>query len=48
MQPIQMQLSQNQKNFFEVFCTFPESKSNSKYLHKEDECQKPFHSEITD
>ena len=48
MQPIQMQLSQNQKLFSEVFSAFPESTQNLEYLEKEDEPQRPFLCEIID
>ena len=48
MQPIQMQLSQNQKLFPEVFSAFPESTQNLEYLEKEDEPQRPFLREIID
>ena len=48
MQPIQMQLSQNQKILSKVFSARSESTSNSKYLEKEDESQRWFPSEIID
>ena len=48
MQPIQMQLSQNQKILSKVFSARSESTSNSKYLEKEDEPQRWFPSEIID
>ena len=46
MQPIQMQLSQNQKLFSEVFSAFLESIKNSEYFETKDEPQKEFLSEI--
>ena len=36
-QPIQMQLFQNQKTFFEFFFTFPKSILNFNHLHKKDD-----------
>ena len=48
MQPIQMQLSQNQKLFSKVFSAFPESTQNLEYLEREDEPQRPFLREIID
>ena len=36
---IQMQLSEKQKTFFQVFVPFLESTSNSKHSEKENDCQ---------
>ena len=36
-QPIQMQLSQKQKSFFQFFFAFSEPILNFKYLHKKDD-----------
>ena len=47
-QPIQMQLSQNEKILSEFFVAFPESASNTEYFGKEDEPQRPFLFEIID
>ena len=46
MQPIQMQLSQNQKIFSEFFSALPESTKNLEYFEKKDEPQRLFVFEI--
>ena len=48
MQPIQLQLSQNQKIFSDCFSAFPKSTYHSEHFEKEDEPQRIFVSEIID
>ena len=43
-----MQLSPNQKTFYQFFSAFPESTSNLEYLEEEDERQRFCVSEIID
>ena len=49
MEPIQMQLSNKQKNFFRFFFgTFFKSRSNFEHLEKKDNPLRPRVTEITD
>ena len=48
MQPIQMQLSQNQKKFSEFLSAFPESTQNLKDFQKKVEPHRRFLTEIID
>ena len=47
-QPIQMQLSPNQKNFSECFSSFPQSTYNLKYFENKDDPQRLLLSQIID
>ena len=48
MQPIQMQWSQNEKIFSQLFAAFPASASKLEFFEKEDEPQRLLFSEIRD
>ena len=48
MQPIQMQLSQNQKNFSQFFSVFPASTYNFEYFQKKVDTHRRFLTEIID
>ena len=47
-EPIQMQLSRNQKIFSEFFSAFPKYSLNLEYFEKEDDPQRLFFSEYID
>ena len=46
--PVQMELSEKRKSFFQIYVAFLESTSNFKHFEKKDDCESKFISEITD
>ena len=47
-EPIQMQLSQNENIFSEIFSAFTDSIQNLEYFEEKDQCQSWFLSEVKD